>query len=307
MPVRGFNLNNKNYILMQKYILLFSFLGFLSTASAQRVFSSGFRAGLTFSTFQGGPSEMGDDGTDLENFSLSSGFHVGATFNVRLTDIFGLRAELLYAQLGTNYDYEGPSYWILEPLIGPTIYSAGTRRMSLDVTNSYLNVPVMAFARFGSVEFSGGINAGILVGSRGFGEITYEGRTSLGTTIAPFTINLEHRYFSDTYREKIAREFEARVIEGRPVEIPLTIGAYYEALDNGQKTYKGIDVGVIGGLSYYLNKSLFLGGRIQYGLLDVTNNQQDIEKKNLDPNRNYILRDDKDRNLALYFSLGFSF
>lgn len=291
---------------MRKYLLLFSFLGFLAAASAQSVFSSGFRAGLTFSTIQG-PSEMDDDGTDLEKFSLSSGFHVGATFNVRLTDIFGLRAELLYSQMGTNYDYEGPSYWTLEPLIGPTIYTAGTRQMSLDVTNSYLNVPVMAFARFGSIEVSGGINTALLVGSRGFGELTYSGRTTLGTTIAPFTINLEHRYFSDTFREKIAQEFEARVIEGRPVEIPLTIGAYYEALDNGEKTYKGIDVGVIGGLSFYLNKSLFLGGRIHYGLLDVTNNNQDISKKSLDANRNYIPRSDEDRNVSLLFSLGFSF
>lgn len=299
-------LNNKNYILMRKYILLFSFLGFLTAASAQSVFSSGFRAGLTFSTIQG-PSEMDDDGTNLEKFSFSSGFHVGATFNVRLTDIFGLRAELLYSQMGTNYDYEGPSYWILEPLVGPTIYTAGTRQMSLDVTNSYLNVPVMAFARFGSIEVSGGINTALLVGSRGFGELTYSGRTNLGTTIAPFTINLEHRYFSDTFREKIAEEFESRVIEGRPVEIPLTIGAYYEALDNGEKTYKSIDVGVIGGLSFYLNKSLFLGGRIHYGLLDVTNNNQNIAKKNLDANRNYILRNDEDRNVSLLFSLGFSF
>lgn len=287
-----------------KRLLILVFLAAVSTSYGQQVFSGGFRAGLTFSRFSG-PSETGDDGQNLEEFKFSSGFHVGPTFNFRLSDLFGLRADLLYAQKGLNYDYDGPSFWVFEPVVGPPIYSVGTRRVSMDVTNSYLELPLTAYTRLGPLEISAGINTAILVGSRGFGELTYSGRSTLGSNIDPFTINLEHRYSSDTYREKIATDFESRLIEGRPVEIPLTIGAYYEAVDNGQKLYRFLDIGAVGGLSFFFNKSLFLGGRIHYGLLDVTNNRQDLSKRTLDTNRNYILRDDQDRNMVIYLSLGF--
>ncbi len=276
-----------------------------ASADAQRTFTGGFRSGLTFSTLSG-PSEMDDQGNELETFSLSSGFHVGATFNFRLTDIFGLRGELMYAQKGLNYDYEGPSYWIFEPLLGTSIYSSGTRQISLDITNSYIELPLTAFARAGRFEISAGISAGILVGSRGFGEVTYSGRSTLGSNIAPFTVNLQHNYFRDSYREEIATEFESRTIEGRPVRIPLTTGAYQEAVDNGQKLFRPLDFGLFGGLSFYLSKTLFLGGRIYYGLPDVTNDQQDISRKTLGDNREYLLRQDDDRNLVFYLSLGFS-
>lgn len=291
---------------MMKKILLFAAM--LATAQwliAQSNFSGGFRAGLTFATLSG-PAESTDNGATLENMSLSSGFHVGATFNYKLTDIFGVRGELLYAQKGTNYDYDGESFWIFEPLIGTPVYSAGTRRVSLDVTNSYLEVPLSVYARLGKIEISGGINPGILIGSRGFGELTYSGRTLLGTTIAPFTMNLEHQYRRDEFRGTVGTEVENRIIEGRPVQIPLSVGAYYEGADDEAKLYNTFDVGLIGGLSFYLSNSLFLGGRVHYGLTDVTNSKQDFARRSLDANRNLILREDNDRNLVLYLSLGFS-
>lgn len=250
--------------------------------------------------------EATDNGAMLEKMSFSSGFHVGATFNYKLTDIFGLRAELLYAQKGMNYDYDGESFWIFEPLLGTPVYSVGTRRVSLDVTNSYLEAPFSVFARFGKIEFSGGINPGILIGSRGFGELTYSGRTLLGATVAPFTMNLEHQYRRDEFRGTVGTTFENRIIEGRPVQIPSTAGAYYEGIDSSEKLYRTFDLGLIGGLSFYLNKSLFMGGRIHYGLSDVTNTQQDFSRRTVDNSRNLILRDDYDRNLVFYLSLGFS-
>ncbi|HRF41837.1 MAG TPA: hypothetical protein PK198_23745, partial [Saprospiraceae bacterium] len=138
----------------------------------------------------------------------------------------------------------------------------------------------------------GGVNPGILIGSRGFGELTYSGRTVLGTTIAPFTMNLEHQYSKDAFRGTVGTNVENRVIEGRPVQIPLTAGAYYEGADSSEKLYKTFDLGLIGGLSFYLNKSLFLGGRVHYGLSDVTNTQQDYARRAIDNNRSLILRED---------------
>lgn len=291
--------------MMKKMLLLAAVFACVQWLPAQGNFSGGFRAGLTFGTLSG-PVESTDAGMALENMSFSSGFHVGATFNYKLTDIFGVRGELLYAQKGTNYDYDGESFWVFEPLIGSPVYSSGTRRVSLDVTNSYLETPLSVYARFGKIEISGGVNPGILIGSRGFGELTYSGRTVLGTTIAPFTMNLEHQYRQDVFRGAVGTEVENRIIEGRPIEIPQTAGAYYEGLNNDEKLYRSFDVGLIGGLSFFLNESLFLGGRVHYGLSDVTNTQQDYARRTLDNNRNLILREDNDRNLVLYLSLGFS-
>ncbi len=290
---------------MKKILLFAAMFAAVQWLPAQGNFSGGFRAGLTFATLSG-PAESTDNGAALEEISLSSGFHVGVTFNYKLTDNFGVRGELLYAQKGTNYDYDGESFWIFEPLIGTPVYSAGTRRMSLDVTNSYFETPLSMYARFGKIEISGGISPGILIGSRGVGELTYSGRTLLGTTIAPFTMNLDHQYRRDEFRGTVGNDVENRVIEGRPVEIPLTAGAYYEGVDNDEKRYNIFDIGLIGGLSFYLNNSLFLGGRIHYGLSDVTNTQQDYARRTLDNSRNLILREDNDRNLVLYLSLGFS-
>ncbi|HRD80688.1 MAG: PorT family protein [Saprospiraceae bacterium] len=291
--------------MMKKTLLIAAVLAGVQWLSAQSNFSGGFRAGLTFATLSG-PVESTDSGAELEKMTLSSGFHVGATFNYKLTDNFGVRGELLYSQKGTNYDYDGESFWVFEPLIGTPVYSSGTRRVSLDVTNSYLETPLSVYARFGKIEISGGVNPGILIGSRGFGELTYSGRTVLGTTIAPFTMNLEHQYSKDAFRGTVGTNVENRVIEGRPVQIPLTAGAYYEGADSSEKLYKTFDLGLIGGLSFYLNKSLFLGGRVHYGLSDVTNTQQDYARRAIDNNRSLILREDNDRNLVLYLSLGFS-
>ncbi len=292
-------------MMLKKILPLAICLSCITAAGAQQAFTGGLRAGLTFSTLSG-PLETDDQGNALEKYTFSSGFHIGVTFNYSLTDILGLRGEFLFAQKGANYDYEGVSFWVFDPLAGPPVYSTGTRQMSLDVTNSYIEVPLSLFARMGALELSGGINPAFLVGSRGVGELTYSGRSTLGTNVAPFTINLQHQYRRDKYRESIGTDVEARIIEGRPVEIPLNTGAYYEGVDNGQKLYKFLDLGLIGGLSFYFNKSLFLGGRVHYGLPDVTNNRQHISRKALDANRNYVLREDNDRNLVLYLSLGFS-
>jgi hypothetical protein len=272
---------------------------------AQGLFSGGFRAGLTFSSIQG-PSETDDNGTALETFGFSSGFHVGASFNYKLTDLFGLRGELLYAQKGVNYTYDGPSFWIFEPLNSAPILSRGTRQMRINVSNSYIETPVMAFGRIGPIEISAGINPAFLVSSRGFGELSYSGRTTLGSNVAPLTINLEHNYLKDTYRQAIGNDREQRIIDGRAVEIPLRTGAYQEGNQNDHKTYQRFDLGLIGGLSFFINESLYLGGRLHYGLSDVTHNQQDFSRKNLDNNGGFVARDDKDRNMALYLSLGFS-
>jgi hypothetical protein len=301
----GFDGHNNKLTTMKAIFLPLLFSLTIQLLQAQGLFSGGFRAGLTFSRIQG-PAETDDNGEALENFGLSSGFHVGASFNYKLTDVFGLRAELMYAQKGVDYTYDGQSFWIFEPLNSAPILSRGFRQMRINVSNSYIETPIMAFGRLGALELSAGINPSILVSSRGFGELTYTGRTTLGTNVAPFTVNLEHNYLNDTYRQAKGTEREQRIIDGRALEIPLRTGAYEEGFQNGYKTYRFFDLGLIAGLSVYINQSLYLGGRIHYGLSDVTHNQQEISRRNLDNNGGYVLREEKDRNMALYLSLGFS-
>ncbi|MEL6276676.1 MAG: outer membrane beta-barrel protein, partial [Bacteroidota bacterium] len=62
-------------------------------------FSGGFKAGLNFNTFDG-PLE--DNGAGTEVFNSTTGFHIGATFAYGFTDLFGLKADLMYSQKGVE-------------------------------------------------------------------------------------------------------------------------------------------------------------------------------------------------------------
>ena len=77
------------------YTLLFSSLGSLSAQG----FSGGFKAGLNFSTFDG-DAEVDESGNILETFNNTTGFHVAATFAYAFTDLFGVKADLMYSQKG---------------------------------------------------------------------------------------------------------------------------------------------------------------------------------------------------------------
>ncbi|MCB0643423.1 MAG: hypothetical protein KDC44_17355, partial [Phaeodactylibacter sp.] len=59
-------------------------------------FSYGVKTGLNFNTFRG-PLETAN-GVDVEEYDNTTGFHVGALFNLAFTDLMGARFELLYSQ-----------------------------------------------------------------------------------------------------------------------------------------------------------------------------------------------------------------
>lgn len=272
---------------------------------AQSAFSGGFRAGMTFATMKG-PAEKDAQDKELEKFAYSTGLHIGATFNYKFTNTMGMRGELLYAQRGMNYEYEGPSYWTFRPATGAPIVAGGTRTMRMDVTNSYLEVPLTVFLKIDRVELSAGASGGLLVGSRAFGELTFGRQNVPGAPIEPFTVNLEFDYLKNEYLQTFGNQTISRTVGGRQVAIPQTIGAYYEAIDNGETLYRRLDFGLTGGLSFYLSKSLFVGGRVFYGLSDITNERQDLSKFALNPDLSYATLNHNDRNLVWYLSLGFS-
>lgn len=285
-------------------VLFFAILGFFPLTAQE--FSAGFRAGINFASISG-PSEMSSTGSELEDYKFSNGFHVGATVNYFFNDYFGLRAELLYSQKGGDYNYNGESFWILYTEDDEPLYLTGSRNTSLSITNSYIDIPLMAVGRYGRVELSGGLNFGILVSSRGSGELVFNGQTASGTPVDPFTIALEFNYFDDTFRRTDIDEVDIRDIDGQTVEIPRTLGANFQELEGDQKLFNTLDLGLIGGLAFFLNQGLYVGIRVNYGLSDLTKTESDPSRRTLDEDNNLIFRDDKDRNLTLQASVGFSF
>ena len=70
--------------------------------------------------------------------------------------------------------------------------------------------------------------------------------------------------------------------------------------------YNGFDLGVTGGFSFFLNGGLFIMLSGNYGLVDATNDFYDISRYESD-GLEYIPRNDKDYNVSLQASVGFSF
>lgn len=266
-------------------------------------FSGGFKSGLNFSTLRG-PSEMDDNGEELENFKTNTGFHIGATFRMALTDYFGLRAELLYSQKGMDYTYEGPSYWTFINTTNP-VYTFGNRVSTISINNSYLDLPLMAYVRVGRIELSGGVNASILLASTGTGDLTYSGTTG-GANIDPFTLALDYNYFGDRYQGFNTFENHMIRVGNTTLEVPKNIGAYYAGVENEEHLFRRTDFGLNAGVSFFLNKGLYLGFRANVGLTDVTKMEQDYSRFKLDTDNSLILRDDDDKNLSFQASIGFS-
>ena len=278
----------------------------LVSVSAQGQLGYGFRAGLSFSTFSG-DLEADQSGNDLESYGLATGFHIGVNVAYKFTDLVGLRGELNFSQRGTKYTYEGSSYYILGLHENESIVIRGNRNMTLNVTNAYVDIPLTLYYKFGPIELSGGIGAGLNIGSTGGGNIVFEGVSpTSGQSLDQFEIDLNYNYRTNGARQVENSLTDVRV-DGRVFNIPDRVGAYYWFEEKEKDQIKGIDVFLVGGLSFYLNEGFYLGGRIFYGLSDVDRNEYDISLANVDSNGNYIYRDDINRNITFQVSLGFSF
>lgn len=287
--------------MLRKLLPLFLAALTAGTLSAQG-FSGGFKAGLNFNAIEG---ELEAN----EAYANNVGFHIGATFVYSITDLFGVKGELMYSQKGAQYEYEGPSYFTfyLKETKVP-VYANGTRKSDIGISNSYIDLPVMVFYRIGKLELEAGVNAGLLIGSRGSGGITFSGTTSAGLPIAAFTAGVDHNYYSDE------RGLDAILAAGEfqyngvvTAFLPTSLNAYYESPDNTDNKFKTIDVGLNAGMAFYINKGLYLGVRANYGLTDITNAGQDVLPTALGTGNTYTTRDTKHQNISLQASVGFRF
>ncbi|MDX1406980.1 MAG: outer membrane beta-barrel protein [Saprospiraceae bacterium] len=265
----------------------------------------GFRAGLSYSKFLG-DLEMDANGNAVEDYRFASGFHIGIAFNYAITDLFGFRGEFLFTQRGTEYSYEGDSYIWLARATQDQRLLLGKRIQDVNISTANLEVPLLTYFKLGRFEFSGGINLSVLMAASGGGGLNFEGISPSGNAVEPFRITLSYNFVKDEAGSRGASTIPVR-IDGTTVVTPSLIGAYYDYDEKNGNLFNTFDVGLTGGLSYYLNEGLYLGGRIIYGLTDVDDNQYDISLMRLNSDNSYVARADKNQNLTFQVSIGFLF
>lgn len=289
------------------FLLLFATLNL----SAQE-FAYGFKVGLNFSTLLA-DSELDANGASLESFDYNSGFHVGAAFIYRLTDLVGFKGELLFNQRGVKYGYDGQGFQIFTDDQNTRILSAnGSRQFFLEVVNSYIDIPLTAYYKIGDkLEVYGGIDVSFLVGSSAVGSYTYTGEVPGFPDIDNQRFDLDFNYYGDEAAANTIIDENTAVYtlmnNSRSITIPEQLGAYY--LDYPEKDgafYNVLDFGLTGGLAFYINSGLFISGTVNYGLADATNDFYDISRSEIN-GLEYVSRSDKDTNLTFMASVGFAF
>ena len=264
--------------------------------------SYGFRVGLNVSSLTG-DTETG------ESFSNNTGFHVGGGVRFEITDLFGIRSELVFTQKGTKKTFSGND----APFVfrGPNgkILTNGNKTISLNISNAYLEIPIMAYGKIGNkLEVFGGGYFGFLVGSTASGELVYENAVDANNNaIDPLNLTLDYNYNRQDAGELIDDVDNITLQVGsETVEIPNTLSAYYDLDTKDGKPYKVFDAGLSAGAAYFLNGGLYFSAIAHYGLIDATNTELDFSNTEI-TGFDFNTRDDKDKNLSFQFSLGFSF
>lgn len=293
---------------MKRYLIVFAAFYFISGSviSQNDNIGFGFRAGASIAKLDG-PSELGPNGEELEEYTMARGFHIGASVSYKFTDLVGMKAEFVYSQRGTEYKYDGPSYYVLGrgTIRSTTIY--GDRQQTLDLSNVFLDIPVLAYYKIGKLELCGGVNTGILLASTAGGSTNFEGISSLGNPIAPFQVGLNHNYKKDKAGEASSETFDVSIDGSFPYAVPETVMAYYEFETKEENQYKTIDFGLVVGAAFYINEGLYLSARYTHGLSDADVNNYDVSLQSLNTDGSFKYRDDDNQSRSWQFSVGFSF
>ena len=279
----------------------------MTTANAQDI-AYGFKAGLNFNRIIS-DSETDGSGMELESFDGKTGFHVGATFSWKATDLMGLRGEFLFSQKGYKRRFDGPSYFDITTDNGVEVnLEGGNRNIFISNANSYIEIPIMGYAKLTKwLEVHLGATVGVLVSSTAVGDFTYTGTTANGTPIE-IEYDLDYRYGADDAGGfDVDSEPTTVIIDNNPFTLPNSAGAYFEYDTDEGRFHNLLDVGLIGGLSFYLNRGLYVAVRGSYGLTDITNDDADYSFLQKDADGNLITTKDDDRNFSIQASVGFSF
>ena len=296
-------MKNIKYIIA---IILFSY-----TISYSQEYHIGIKGGMNFSTIKGNP-EAGVD----EKYSYTNGFHFGIEGLYSMNDYFSIGTGIMYTQIGANYNYEGPGYYVF-PEEGYYLLKSDHVTYKMNISNSYINLPLNLYFRpVEKFELKVGGYLGFLINP------TATGKMSFGNK---FNQQLKYNYYSDKtpsiygYRDGYLRvktydEDNNEIIR----QTRKVANAYYQYKPEEYKNesfYNVVDYGINIGANYYFNSSLYLGINLQYGLADITNNKLDRSLKSLvddgdlylNNNDHYIYREDFDTNYNIQTSVGFRF
>ena len=138
-------------------------------------------------------------GNALDEFKFTSGFHIGFSINYAVTDLFGFRGELLFSQRGTEYRYNGDSYyWLARNTVDKTLV-VGRREVDMNVSQASLGVPIVAYYKVGWFEFSAGVYGSLSMANTGGGSLSMTEVKSVcdGDDVADLDITLQHNYNKD--------------------------------------------------------------------------------------------------------------
>ena len=310
---------------LRLYFLLFFFCNLWIVGEAQQIGTT-FRVGINSAQFIGA-SEIGPDGTDLEDFTTFTGFHVGGGVVFKLLDHYGFKVELLFSQKGSRYTYNGPSTYIFTTTRSGNIVTAiGTREISNRITNSYIEIPITGYIKYGKFELNGGFSVAFLTGSNGVGDMVFSGLSANNNEQVDFTTLIAHNYRRDdlepteeilTFQPEFFTEF---TVDGEQVLLLTEETAYAQWTNSSlfggvfarpdlfldDQFYRTLDFAVNAGVSYYISDGLFFGFTASYGLRDVSNPFFDYSLST-SQGLNRAERSDDDRNFLLMGSVGFNF
>ena len=291
---------------MKQLFTLITLVVFSVSMQAQG-FGYGFKTGLNFNRIKSDSVRVG------EELAQNTGFHIGAVFAYKFTELMGVRGELLYSIRGGRNRYDGDGVIGVVSETGQIYRIEGNRTSSIRVTNSYIDIPLTFYYKPTSwLELSAGAQAGILVGSTAVGQIIVNGETTINEqtfNVNKFDFNVNYNYNRDSFDDTNVANNSIE-IAGETVTLPTQLNAYSEFTEDYGKLYNRVDFSLIAGASLFLNKGLFVSGRANIGLTDITNDEADrvnvaetgTETGIVSERQNHI-----DTNFAIQVSVGFIF
>jgi hypothetical protein len=269
--------------------------------------SVGFKTGLNYATLFG-PSDIDDSGKEIETWDRNTGFHIGITYTYKINDGFRLRSEVLFSRKGGKYKHIGQMHRTFYNGT-QSILTKGQGEYLVNISNSYFELPLMAGYRYRKFEVYAGGYAALLAFSTGEGALSYNGNTALGINTGDIDLLLDHDYFQDDIGYFTpGSEFIALTLDAKAYQVAKTQGAYYaSSVTDTEKLFNRFDAGLIGGATWFFSSAVYLSARVQYGLVDQTNNKGHLSLSRLDADSKPVVRNTKDTNFAIQASVGFSF
>lgn len=291
---------------MKQLFTLITLVAFSLSMQAQG-FGYGFKTGLNFNRIKSDSVRVG------EELAQNTGFHIGAVFAYKFTELMGVRGELLYSIRGGRNRYDGEGVFSVATETGQRYRIEGNRTSSIRITNSYLEIPVTFYYKPTSwVELSVGAQAGIQIGSTAVGQIIINGETTTNgqvINVNKFDFDVNYNYNKDKFNDEIpaGRSIE---VAGENVILPTRLGAYSEFPEDYGKLFNTFDFSLVGGLAFFLNDGLFVSGRANIGITDITNDEADrVNVAEVGSSTGIVTEKQNhiDKNFAIQVSVGFIF